>query len=117
MKLSVRIDRKPSAPHVFPTRRSSDLTAMAFADFSPSGGTGGTGGTTGEDQGYDQGYEQGYYAGQISSGDSNSAPNLLFNRGGALNVSHHSQDNVRAHNSNKAGNANGGPGGNAFSRL
>src|SRR5205823_2257157 len=111
------ISRKTIAATVGAALLAGVPTAMAFADFSPSGGSGGTGGTTGSDQGYSQGYEQGEYAGQISSGASISGTNLLFSRGGGLNASQHSHANVRAHNSNKAGNANGGRGGNAFNRF
>jgi hypothetical protein len=92
-------------------------TAMAFADFSPSGGDGGSGGSTGYSQGHDQGESQGYYAGQIYSGASISGTNLIFGRSSGLNASQHSHANVKAHNSNKAGNANGGKGGNSFNRF
>ena len=93
-------------------------TAMAFADFNPSGGSGGTGGTTGESQGYSQGASQGYYAGAISSGASITGTNMIFSRNkGGVNASQHSHANVSAHNSNRAGNANGGRGGNAFNRF
>src|SRR5438270_524850 len=92
-------------------------TAMAFADFSPSDGSGGTGGTTGSDQGYYQGYEQGEYACHISSAAYISGLCLHFSRVGCRTASQHSHANVRAHNSNKAGNANGGRGGNAFNRF
>ena len=93
-------------------------TAMAFADFSPSGGNGGTGGTTGSDQGYSQGVSQGYSAGAIDSGASISATGtILFSKGGGLNASQHTRTSVRGRNSNRAGNANGGRGGNAVNRF
>ena len=93
-------------------------TAMAFADFSPSGGSGGSGGSTGYDQGYSQGEYQGYHAGEISSGASISGTNMIFTRSkGGINASQHSHANVQAHNSNRAGNANGGRGGPAFNRF
>jgi hypothetical protein len=113
----MRMDRKTIAAVVGATVLAGVPTAMAFADFSPSGGSGGSGGSAGYEQGYDQGESQGYYAGQISSGASVSGTNLIFSRGGGLNASQHSHANVKAHNSNKAGNANGGKGGNAFNRF
>ena len=91
---------------------------MAFAQsFNPSGGNGGTGGTTGSDQGYSQGVSQGYSAGAIDSGASISATGtILFSKGG-LNASQHTRTSVRGRNSNRAGNANGGRGGNAVNRF
>src|SRR2546423_1370188 len=111
------ISRKTIAATVGAALLAGVPTAMAFADFSPSGGSGGTGGTTGESQGYSQGEYQGYHAGEVSSGASISGTTLIFGRGSGLNASQHSHANVRAHNSNKAGNANGGQGGNAFNRF
>ena len=114
----MRIDKKTIAAAVGATLLAGVPTAMAFADFNPSGGSGGTGGTTGESQGYEQGAYQGYNAGAISSGASISGTNMIFTRSkGGINASQHSHANVKAHNSNRSGNANGGKGGNAFNRF
>src|SRR5436309_874435 len=96
------INKKTIAAAVGAAGLAGVPTAMAFADFSPSGGSGGSGGSTGYSQGYDQGYEQGYYAGQISSGASISGTNMIFTRSnGGINASQHSHANVPAHNSNR----------------
>ena len=114
----MRFNKKTIAATVGATLLAGVPTAMAFADFNPSGGSGGTGGTTGESQGYSQGTYQGYSAATIYSGASISGTNMIFGRGkGGINVSQHSHANVGAHNSNRSGNANGGKGGNAFNRF
>ena len=93
-------------------------SALAFGQsFNPSGGSGGSGGSTGYEQGYSQGYDQGESAGYISTGPALGGGTLTVLTRTNVNQRTGSKVNVKAHNSNKAGNANGGKGGNAFNRF
>ena len=124
---------------------SAVTPAISSSNFDPQGGDGGCGGTSGSSQGFSQGSGQGQSAGgtgsgpTIGAGGGESPPSpsattfgptpvatpaaagsgtIIFSRGsGGINVSQHTHANVRAHNSNRAGNANGGRGGNASNHF